>query len=398
MNNEFYTLNELTELLSTPEDKISELSFVPSAEAIKQMLDIKVEFHDEAGTVKLYKAYRDFILNFIENHVESIVLNNIRERQKKIPNLVQDKSKMLAYWGGELTPGCKYCLNGETSAFRSSIKCNLYCKFCYCYCVDVAKFNEIPIYNKNIYRIGNFYFNLQSLESALIQHHKEKTKALGWVYYEPMCEENKLYPAMEIIAENGYYQFLYTNGTKLTEDNLKKLHDSGLNEIRFNLAATNCADNVVEKMAIARKYFDYVCIESPIFTEYYEIFKKKIDKILNTGVTHIHFAELQLTRPMIKYRTWDSEGAIYRHYMSYISPIKSRQLVYDIFDLAVSQNWHDVTLHDCSNEVKLYRGINVNNNLHNIAYQGMATLPLSFYVDAIQRYDIISKMKKLLVG
>lgn len=192
---------------------------------------------------------------------------------------------------------------------------------------------------------------------------------------------------MRFIADKGYHQWLYTNGIYATEDVMKKLKDAGLNEIRFNLAATNCSDKVIEKLKIARKYVDYLCIESPMFTKFYNTFIKKKQKILDTGVDHIHFAELQLFPNTFK--IFVDEGPIYRHRSAYISPIKSRQLTYDIFELAANEGWKNVVLFDCSNDCKFLRGVKIRtNHFADIGYNFENELPDEFYEEALARYPI----------
>ena len=77
-------------------------------------------------------------------------------------------------------------------------------------------------------------------------------------------EIEKYYPVIKKFSEANIHQHLYTNGTLATEESLKALGDAGLDEIRFNLAATNCSDKVIENMEIAKKYIKSVGIESPM--------------------------------------------------------------------------------------------------------------------------------------
>ena len=56
---------------------------------------------------------------------------------------------------------------------------------------------------------------------------------------------------------------MYTNGTLATEENLRALGEAGLDELRFNLGATNCSDRVIANMALAKRYIPQVGIETP---------------------------------------------------------------------------------------------------------------------------------------
>jgi pyruvate formate-lyase activating enzyme-like uncharacterized protein len=325
----------------------------------------------------------------IELAVENKVIADIRERQSKIPNLKQDDLGYTAIWGdGDLTPGCKTCcLKGRWTQIRTTTKCNLNCSFCYYYGQKDLPMRElIP---KGLYRIGNNYFSETDIKLFFKTQGKEHLSGVAWLHYEPLMEIDKILSLMKLIHQNGYHQWLYTNGILANEENLKRLSDAGLDEIRFDLAATDCSSGVIKNMGIARRYFKYLCIESPMFTRFFNSFMKNKRAILDTGVGHIHFAELQLFPATSD--NFRDEGPIYRYKRGYVSPIKSRQLTYDIFDVAVKEGWKSVLLHDCSNETKFFRGVQGSQPYFGaLGYQGAMKLPKVFYADALARYDIES--------
>ena len=342
----------------------------------------KKDFQDARIASKLYQ---------IEFALEKKVISDIRERQKRIPGLKQDPLKYTAFWGGgNLTNGCgECCLKGRLTTIRTTTKCNTSCLFCYYYGVKDFQSNEtIP---KDTYRFAGErnFFDERDVKLFFEIQGRKHIDGASWLFFEPMMELDKMLPLMKFIHERGYYQWLYTNGTLATEKNLKKLSDAGLNEIRFNLAATNCSNQVIQHMKIARKYFKAVCIESPMFTGFFNSFIKKRKEILDTGVDHIHFAELQLFPLSIN--NFKAEGPIYRYKRGYISPIKSRQLTYDVFDIAVKEGWKNVVLFDCSNEVKFYRGVFAGDKgayFGSFVYEGSMELPESFYEEVLRRDDL----------
>ena len=107
-------------------------------------------------------------------------------------------------------------------------------------------------------------------------------------------EIEKYYGIIRKFHEAGVHQHMYTNGTLATEENLRALGEAGLDELRFNLGASGCADRVIENMAMAKKYIRYVGIETPITPELYETFMQKKEKILATGIDFMNCAELHL--------------------------------------------------------------------------------------------------------
>ena len=168
-------------------------------------------------------------------------------------------------------------------------------------------------------------------------------------------EIEKYYGVIKKFHKAGIHQHMYTNGTLATEENLKALGEAGLDELRFNLGATNASDKVIEAIATAKKYIKYVGIETPMTPEYFEAFMEKKDKILATGVDFMNCAELHLNNNNI----WNYAGEnmyVYRH--GYVSPTWSRELTFKLMKMADEEGWN-VAVHDCSNRTKFARGLNL---------------------------------------
>ncbi|HBN85183.1 MAG TPA: radical SAM protein, partial [Clostridiales bacterium] len=58
----------------------------------------------------------------------------------------------------------------------------------------------------------------------------------------------------------------------------------------FNLGASNCSDQVIENIGIAKKYIKSVGIETPMTPEFFKTFFKKKQKILETKLDFINCA------------------------------------------------------------------------------------------------------------
>jgi pyruvate formate-lyase activating enzyme-like uncharacterized protein len=138
------------------------------------------------------------------------------------------------------------------------------------------------------------------------------------------------------------------------EQDLKLLGEFGLDEIRFNLGATNCSDEVIEKIKIAKKYIKYVGIETPMTHDFFTVFLEKKKSILNTKVDFINCAELHLNKNNIVNYTGEN---MYMCRFGYISPIWSRELTLKFMKIANDENW-DLVVHDCSNYTKFCRELN----------------------------------------
>ena len=136
-------------------------------------------------------------------------------------------------------------------------------------------------------------------------------------------EIEEYYPVIRKFHEAGIYQHMYTNGTLATEENLRTLGEAGLDELRFNLGASGCADRVIEAMATAKKYIPRVGVETPMTPEFYAGFAAKKQAILDTGLDFINCAELHLNPNNLANYAGEN---LYFSRLGYLSPIWSREL------------------------------------------------------------------------
>ena len=246
--------------------------------------------------------------------------------------------------------GCRSCLTGTgLSAIRKTNKCNLECKFCYNY----GELDAIHPVGAGMWEIGGTKFYEKDIDLLLSIH--QKPTGISYVYLEPFMEIEEYYPVIKKFSDAHIHQHLYTNGTLATEETLKALGEAGLDELRFNLGASNCADKVIENIGLAKKHIETVGIETPMTPEFYAAFFRKKQAILATKLDFINCAELHLNEHNIG--NYSGENMyISRH--GYISPIWSRELTLKFMKIAADENW-DLAVHDCSNHTKFARGLNL---------------------------------------
>ncbi|WP_029452583.1 radical SAM protein [Clostridium algidicarnis] len=250
----------------------------------------------------------------------------------------------------KFSKGCRSCLFGTgLGAIRKTNKCDAQCKFCYNY----GELDNLPPIGEGMWEIGGTKFYEKDID-LLLSIHKKPT-GVAYVYLEPFMEIEKYYSVIKKFKAAGIYQHLYTNGISATEETLKALGEAGLDEIRFNLGATNCSDKVIENIKIAKKYIQNVGIETPMTPEFFEEFSKKKQVILDTKLDFINCAELHLNDNNI-YNY--SEENMYISRQGYISPIWSRELTLKFMKIADEENW-DLAVHDCSNHTKFARDLNL---------------------------------------
>jgi pyruvate formate-lyase activating enzyme-like uncharacterized protein len=246
--------------------------------------------------------------------------------------------------------GCVSCLTGSgLNAVRKTNRCNLSCPFCYDYgALDC----QMPV-GEGLWEIGGTKFYEEDL-SLLLTAHKKPT-GIAYVYLEPFMEIEKYYPVISTFHEAGIYQHMYTNGTLATEENLQALAKAGLDELRFNLGATNCANQVINAMALAKQYIPSVGIETPMTREFYQSFHQKKEAILQTGIDFINCAELHLNPNNLNNYLGEN---MYMTRLGYLSPVFSRDLSIRLMQGCEQEGW-DICVHDCSNMTKFARDLNL---------------------------------------
>ncbi|MBE5800789.1 MAG: radical SAM protein [Clostridiales bacterium] len=246
--------------------------------------------------------------------------------------------------------GCRSCLQGTgLSAIRKTNKCNIQCKFCYNY----GELDQIPPIGEGLWEIGGTKFYEKDLDLLLSIH--QKPTGISYVYLEPFMEIEKYYGVVAKFHAAGIHQHLYTNGLLVTEASLRALGEAGLDELRFNLGASDCADSVIRHIALAKKYIPNVGIETPMTPEFYQQFFEKKDAILGTGLDFMNCAELHLNENNLG--NYIDEN-MYMCRLGYLSPIWSRELTLKLMRIAAEEKWAPV-IHDCSNHTKFARDLNL---------------------------------------
>jgi hypothetical protein len=90
----------------------------------------------------------------------------------------------------------------------------------------------------------------------------------------------------------GLHIWLYTNGTLVDREMLHRLRKAGLDEIRFDIGAT---DYSLKKAALAAEIIPCVTVEIPAIPEEFALMKEKLTEMRAVGVSHLNLHQLRLT-------------------------------------------------------------------------------------------------------
>ena len=244
----------------------------------------------------------------------------------------------------ELSKGCRACKSGTWLCIYVGWHCIANCDFCPQHKsdnIDYTKmFRDKWMMDYKVY--------VDAFAGSLI-------KGVSYSGGEPFSYIDKTIPFMEFVTSKGnVYQWIYTNGIIVTEELMKRVSDAGVNEIRFNIAATNFSEKILEKVLLAKNYFQFVTIEIPsipIVADYL-LNRDGLDVLNNIGIDQLNLAEMQIRGPNVEHYSNYPLYEFANEYTCILSPLFSREFVYMIIEKAAVEKKVNYIINDCSNEAK----------------------------------------------
>lgn len=163
---------------------------------------------------------------------------------------VQGQGEILVL--GELSPGCQACKDGTWDCIFTTMRCNLDCDFCY-------SPHAIP---------RDYAGSLMGSTPEEIAENHARTGITGISFSggEPFEAPQELYRWVAWFTTHypQTYYWIYTNGLLADEVSLRRLARLGVDEIRFNLAASGYDHpGALENLAVAVRLIPNVTVEIP---------------------------------------------------------------------------------------------------------------------------------------
>lgn len=183
---------------------------------------------------------------------------------------------------GPLAPGCRICGEGAWSCLFINGKCNCRCFYC------PASQNEISVPTTN--RIA---FDTPRNYVDYVKHFDFKGVSISGG--EPLLTFDRSLHYIEAVRKElgaSLHIWLYTNGTLATREQLEKLRDAGLDEIRFDISAV---DYDLTKVCMAADVIPCVTVEIPAIPEDLDRFIGLLPGLHDAGVKHLNLHQLRLT-------------------------------------------------------------------------------------------------------
>lgn len=182
----------------------------------------------------------------------------------------------------ELSPGCSLCGRGDWSCLFINGICNARCF----YCPSAQKEKGQPM-------TSTLEFSNPRDYADYVRHFN--IKGVSFSGGEPFLTFERVLLFLKTLrskVSHPLYIWMYTNGLLVTEDKLKALRDSGLDEIRFDISANHYH---LEGLKKAIGIIPRVTVEIPAIPEDIELTKQVIKKLHGLGVNHLNLHQIRCT-------------------------------------------------------------------------------------------------------
>lgn len=280
----------------------------------------------------------------------------IKPRQEQLKNALVIQDEGHSVWtktpdGKALSPGCLACKTGAWMCIYVGRKCNAECDYC----------PQGSMADKNAHRDDEQSTRYMPINTVkyLISKQAEKVTGISYSGGEPLLYLPKIIDIATYASSHNptAYQWLYTNGLLLHEENLRQLQDLHIQEIRVHLGATHFSDEVIDNMKSAARYLPSVNVETPAVPSAKEhlLAKGKIHILQELGVKQINLSELMFYGEASNQYLGDADVYEYSSpFFKVTSPTYSREITYDIMEYAMKHNLNMI-INDCSNDAKRWQ-------------------------------------------
>lgn len=207
-------------------------------------------------------------------------LDHVSRARREVRDVtIEDGGEVLCL--GDLSPGCRACKEGTWDCIFTTMRCNLNCEFCY-------SPHAIPrdyagsVFGSTPQQIAENYActRITGVSFSGGEPFTDVPGLLGWITWF-----KGHYP--------DRYYWVYTNGLLADEETLRRLGEVGVDEIRFNAAATGYDHpTVMRNMAAAARFIPHVTVEIPAIPEHAPQLLSSLAAWCAAGVRFLNLHEL----------------------------------------------------------------------------------------------------------
>jgi pyruvate formate-lyase activating enzyme-like uncharacterized protein len=204
----------------------------------------------------------------------------ISDAERCVPGVrIEDEGEIVVL--GELSPGCRACKDGTWDCVFLTMRCNLDCSFC-CSPHDIPADYAGSAFGKTPAAITDAYAATQITGVSFSggEPFLDPPRLLDWV-----GEFRARWP-------DAYY-WVYSNGLLADEATLRRLGELGVDEIRFNAAASGYDQpTLIRNMAAAAAWVANVTVEIPAIPADAPRLLASLEAWCTVGVKYLNLHEL----------------------------------------------------------------------------------------------------------
>jgi hypothetical protein len=265
---------------------------------------------------------------------QSTVLKEIEAYQSRLPGLCYHKPHQSVSTG-PLLPGCAICVRKGYLSFQLGFACNARCPFCFLETHPPDEVDEDEEYHRRAL--------LRRFERQV--HQVEGVALTGG---EPLLYLAELEEAVTQMraAKQDLYFWIYSNGIIADRERLSVVRDLGIQEIRFNLAATDYRRQTLENVALAREMIKHVAVEVPSYPPQAEALLACLPELERLGIDQLNLQELWITPANVERLSGEAyqAGVLFarKHFL-----YGSRQMTYRVMAHCIEKGY-SFTVNDCT--------------------------------------------------
>lgn len=217
------------------------------------------------------------------NYYEALEKEELKNKLiKKLQHKLNWSFKNTKPWINTLSKGCQLCGEGNWSCLFITGKCNANCF----YCPTSQNIDGIPSTQRTSFDNVDDY--IQYLEYF---NFKGASLSGG----EPLIVFDRTLDYVKNIKKyfgDKMYLWIYTNGILGSKEMYKQLANAGLDEIRFDIGASNYD---LKYIKLVKDSIPNISVEIPAVPEDLEQIKQILPELIEIGVTNLNLHQLRLT-------------------------------------------------------------------------------------------------------
>ncbi len=247
----------------------------------------------EKGFMDAYYGYLNSLVNKSKSNysahlgikwINPYLAHEFREIRNQ---LLEDVGLSILFQGTKpyfqrISKGCDLCGKGKWSCLFITGRCNAKCF----YCPSSQNIDEVP-------SSQGLTFPTAASYAEYVRHFS--FEGVSFSGGEPLLYPARVLDYLQEIRKScspDVYVWLYTNGLLGGADIFKDLAEQGLDEIRFDIGATNYR---IDKLKLAKGIIPNITVEIPAVPEDLERLKALLPEMIKAGVTNLNLHQLRLT-------------------------------------------------------------------------------------------------------